>query len=299
MAKVQVRKFKSFTGHKESLYTLERVNGEELLSAGGDGMVVHWNLNNDDKGQVIAKVNASIYAMVLHDQRLIVGENFEGIHVIDLESKSSLNSLKFTNTAIFDIQVISNNYWIACGSGEIFVVNEEMQILHREKLSDKSARCICPVGKRNEVAIGFSDHSIKIIDQDTFEKKWQLEGHANSVFSIQESPDKTYLISGSRDARLKIWNVDNYELSNQIVAHMYAINHIEFSPNGQYFVTCSMDKSIKVWDANEFRLLKVIDKGRHAGHATSINKLKWMSGRLLAACSDDRSVSIWDIDIEE
>ncbi|MEL7147920.1 MAG: WD40 repeat domain-containing protein, partial [Bacteroidota bacterium] len=103
-----------------------------------------------------------------------------------------------------------------------------------------------------------------------------------------------------RDAHLKIWEVaKTYDLAEDIVAHMYAINNVHFSPNGKHFVTCSMDKSIKVWDAATFRLLKVIDKARHAGHGTSVNKLYWSPfSNQLVSCSDDRTISIWDIKFE-
>jgi WD40 repeat protein len=57
-----------------------------------------------------------------------------------------------------------------------------------------------------------------------------------------------------------------------------------------------MDKSIKVWDAQNLRLLKVIDKGRHAGHGTSVNKLLWTSfNNQLLSASDDRTISAWDL----
>lgn len=58
-----------------------------------------------------------------------------------------------------------------------------------------------------------------------------------------------------------------------------------------------MDKSIKIWEAATFRLLKVIDRARHAGHGTSVNKLLWLEyhDRLISA-SDDRTVSIWAVD---
>ncbi|MBV6643618.1 MAG: WD40 repeat domain-containing protein, partial [Cyclobacteriaceae bacterium] len=86
------------------------------------------------------------------------------------------------------------------------------------------------------------------------------------------------------------------QLVEEIPAHMYAINHIHFRADGQYFVSCSMDKSIKVWDAHRFKLLKVIDKARHAGHGTSVNKLLWMPyNNWVVSCSDDRTISIWDV----
>ncbi len=56
-------------------------------------------------------------------------------------------------------------------------------------------------------------------------------------------------------------------------------------------------ESIKVWNnANDLRLLKVIDKGRHAGHGTSVNKLLWTSFKdQLVSASDDRTISAWDL----
>ena len=60
-----------------------------------------------------------------------------------------------------------------------------------------------------------------------------------------------------------------------------------------------MDKAIKVWDAKTFKLLKVIDKARHAGHGTSVNKLLWMNYKdTLVSCSDDRTISLWDINFK-
>jgi WD40 repeat protein len=80
---------------------------------------------------------------------------------------------------------------------------------------------------------------------------------------------------------------------------MYAINHIEYSPDGSYFATCSMDKSVKIWSAKDFQLLKVIDKARHAGHGTSVNKLFWSSYMdQLVSCSDDRTISVWNVKID-
>ena len=90
--------------------------------------------------------------------------------------------------------------------------------------------------------------------------------------------------------------MSNYEAVMDITAHMYAINHISFSPDGKLFATCSMDKSIKLWDASTLRLKKIIDNARHAGHATSVNKLLWTAyENQLISCSDDRMISVWEV----
>ena len=147
------------------------------------------------------------------------------------------------------------------------------------------------------LAVGYSDNHIRIFALQDFELLHDIEAHKISVFTVQYSPDERYLVSGSRDAHLKVWDVAKaYAQHESVVAHMFAINHMSYSPDSKHFVTCSMDKSIKVWDAGTFQLLKVIDKARHAGHGTSVNKVLWTNfNNLLLSASDDRSISVWNI----
>jgi WD40 repeat protein len=206
--------------------------------------------------------------------------------------------LKFTTAAIFDITSFSNFIFVATADGTVYAIsNERLSIVNSTKRSDKSARTLAVNPKKMELAVGYSDNWIRIFDIETLELKYEWSAHDNSVFSVRYSPNYKFLLSTSRDARLKAWNVGaRYAQQTEVVAHMYAINHLDFSPDGKHFVTCSMDKSIKVWDAEEFQLLKVIDKSRHAGHGTSVNKLLWtnFSDQLVSA-SDDRTISIWNI----
>ncbi|MFY8036347.1 MAG: WD40 repeat domain-containing protein, partial [Cyclobacteriaceae bacterium] len=115
----------------------------------------------------------------------------------------------------------------------------------------------------SEVAIAFSDYSIRIFSAEDFSLKYDFVAHTNSVFTLSYMPNSHYLISGGRDAKLRVWDAANgYEPVEEIAAHLYAINHLVFSPDGNYFATASMDKSVKVWDTQALKLLKVIDKGR-------------------------------------
>ena len=294
---VEVQKEHTLTGHKDSLYTIAVQDESHLFSAGGDGAVVSWSLDAPDQGKVIAKVDSSIYAIYAENNEMAIAQNFEGIHIIDTQESAVINSLKIGDKAVFDIQKILGNYWLVTGGGEVIVVDDAMKILYRKQHSTENGRCITFIPQREEVAIGFSDNTIKIFDAKLFDRRWEFEAHSNSVFGLALTKDHKLLLSCGRDARFKVWNVENYTLETEVVAHMYAVNSMDFSPSGQYFVTCSMDKSVKVWETKTFRLLKVIDKARHAGHGTSVNKVKWMSENRIASCSDDRTISIWSVKI--
>lgn len=299
---IKVEKIDSFTGHRDCVYALEKSDEvHRFFSAAGDGFVVKWNLQKHDVGEMIAKVGHSVYAMAYlpNKNHLWILENFEGIHVIDITSKQEIRTLKLVSTSYFDLQIYNNMAFIAGGDGVISIIDtESFSFVKHIKASEMSVRCLAINPIERDFAAGFSDNSIKIFDLQTFELKKVIAAHQNSVFSLKYSPNFKYLLSGSRDARLKIWDVEaGYVLEKEIVAHTFAINSIDFSPNSNYFATCSMDKSVKIWDSESFKLLKVIDRARHAGHGTSVNKLFWTKyDNQIVSASDDRTISVWKID---
>lgn len=295
-----VQKVGTYTGHRDCVYVLEKASKpSHFFSAAGDGMVVLWDFLKPDQGELVSQLENSVYAMTYDQKRnyLIIGQNFKGFHVIDLDQKKEIRYIQFTDQAIFELRISKGNIWAACGDGKVYIFDAKdfqlQQVLHH---SDKSARCMAVHPLHGHVAVGYSDHFIRVFNSDgSFMAEWQA--HSNSVFGLAYSPNSLELLSGGRDAHLKIWNTNDYSLKEKIVAHMYAINHIVFSPDGSRYATASMDKSIKVWDAEKHKLLKVIDKSRHAGHGTSVNKLLWTHyEHWLVSASDDRSISVWNIE---
>lgn len=301
MSPIQVSKVHSFTGHRDCVYTLAGSNMPAIFfSGGGDGLVVKWDLTIPNEGELIATLPNSIYALhpIKDTDLIIAGHNYEGIHLLNWQQKQEAASLKITRAAIFDILTFEEDILIATGDGAVVVVDlHQLQIKRKLARSEKNARVMAINPEAGEVAVGYSDSYIRIFSLRDYQLKYEFQAHQNSVFTLRYTPDYKFLISGSRDARLKAWDVvSGYKKAGEVVAHLFAINHIVFSPSGEHFATASMDKSIKVWQTEGLRLLKVIDKARHAGHGTSVNKLLWTSHQnQLVSASDDRTISVWDI----
>ena len=304
MSKIQVNKSHTLTGHNDCIYALkEGADPRYFYTGAGDGLVVEWDLDHPKDGVLLARLPHSVYSLEVDPKRnfLIVGHNYEGIHVIDLEEKMESWNLKLSSAAIFDLKVFGDELFVATGDGVLIVVDMQMRAVKRQvKLSSKSIRVLAIAPKKKHLALGFSDHSIQVLDlaADAVPIA-RLEGHSNSVFALGYSPDEKILVSGGRDACLKFWSTDRYLLEENVVAHLYAINYLSFREDGKYLVTCSMDKSLKIWDSTSRNLLKVIDKARNAGHGTSINKVFWSTySGVIVSVSDDRSIAIWQIEAQ-
>lgn len=299
---IHVQKLGVYKGHNDSIYALEPGVSETVFyTSGADGMVVGWDLNTPDEGKLVAKLPNSVYALcfVPETHELFIGHNFEGIHVIDTQTNKEKHSAQITKSAIFDIKKYQDWLLVATGDGYLIVLEaSDLSVIAKLKITDASIRMIAIHPNKTQLAIGSSDHLVRIIDLPSLRIIQTLKGHTNSVFALHYSPDGEVLLTAGRDAHIMVWDMNTYTQLHSIAAHMYAINHIAFSTSGKYFVTASMDKSIKVWDAAQFKLLKVIDKSRHAGHGTSVNKVLWTAfNHTIISVSDDRTISIWNVDV--
>lgn len=302
---IVVTKLATFKGHRDSIFTLEA--GPEpgsFFSAGGDGMVVRWSLDDPDRGVSVLQVPNSVYALCcLREQnRMVVGHNFEGLlHLIDLDSKKQIRSLKITDASIFSVVQYQDRLFAASGDGFITETDVELRhIVQRVRYAEKSARTLLYNAVRCELAVGYSDQTIRILNGRSLELLHEIKAHTSSVFGLAFTPDPELLISVGRDAHMKFWQTDrNYELYDDIVAHGYAIHDVAFAADRPYFATASMDKTIRLWNTTDRSILKVIDKARHHGHSASVNKLLFLPGYsdVFVSCSDDKTIGAWKTSI--
>ena len=300
----EVQKLAALTGHRDCVYTLAGTPGAaSFYSSGADGLVAVWNAAAAAQdGELVAKVENSVYALLHLPERdlLLLGHNFQGVQAIALSDKKLAFATALPPVAIFDMaySAVRQRLYVALGNGTLAVLRAaDFRVETLRPLADKSLRCLALHEARSELAVGGSDWHIRILDADTLAVKHIIRGSTNSVFTAAYSPDGHYLLTAGRDAHLRVWDVAaGYAEHQSVVAHLFTINHLTFSPDGLLLATCSMDKSIKLWDASSLALLRVVDRARHAGHGTSVNKLFW-PGRQnrLVSCSDDRSLAVWQL----
>ncbi|MHA8058964.1 WD40 repeat domain-containing protein [Aquirufa nivalisilvae] len=299
---MQIERIDTFSGHRGPIYSL--ASGEqahEFYSAGSDGWVVQWNLQKPDLGKVVAQISGSVYAMKQDDQGVLwVGQNFEGIHGIQLSNQERIFSIALGVNSIFDILFNQNQVWVAHQDGLISVVDSvSKQIIKHIKASDKSVRTLrlLPQGR---IAAAYSDGYIRIFNSK-FELEYAWKAHEGSVFGIQYWEKEDVIISVGKDARIKKWKLSaihsaHFLPESEVIAHMYSIHDLVFHPQKHLFASASMDKTIKIWDATDLTLLKVIDAARYGGHKNSVNKLIWTSfDDQLVSASDDKNISVWKI----
>jgi WD40 repeat protein len=297
---IQIEKIHACTGHNGALYALAPGQSDRhFLSAGGDGWVVEWDLNDPELGKVVASVETQCFSLcALPDPNRIVAGNMNGgIHWIDHNAPEQTRNVLHHKKGVYALESLGP--WLFSAGGDGFLTRwdaAEGRTVESLQLSHQSLRALTISRERNEMAVGASDQSIYLLDAETLAVRRILKNaHTHSVFTLAYSPDGKYLLSGGRDAMLRAWDLENdCALLSEQPAHYYTINHLTFSPNGTLFATASRDRTIKIWDAQSFELLKVIDTLRFGGHTRSVNRLLWLPEHLIS-CGDDRLAMVWKI----
>jgi WD40 repeat protein len=303
LKKIKITKLNQYSGHKDCIYSLSlSLNDACFYSGAGEGFVVEWDIENKADGKLICQVNRPVYSLLLlkNKKQLLIGSAQGNLHVIDLNVNKEIKNIEAHTLGIYDIKIHNDTFITTGGDGKINIFNSNnFSLIKSIQASNKSARTIAISHALNHVAIGFSDHSIRIYDAVTFQLIQTLNHHINSVFALSYCSQNKHLLSGGRDVFLKFYDAENnYDLIKDVPAHNLHINAIQFNPKGNLFATVSMDKTLKIWDAETFELLKVIDKARNQAHVTSINKLIWINDTHLLTGSDDKQIMHWQVEME-
>ena len=136
-------------GHNAPIYALLPYGdeGEQWLSAAGDGWVVVWDLRAGVDGRLLMQVEGSIFCLHrLHNaQELAVGTMQGGLYWLDLATNTPLMQELAHAGGIFALHSDADHLYTGGGDGRLVrwsrTTRRKIETLH---LSHKPLRCFCP-----------------------------------------------------------------------------------------------------------------------------------------------------------
>ena len=136
----------------------------------------------------------------------------------------------------------------------------------------------------------FVTFSLNTFAQDPHSTR--LEGHTDSVLSVEFSPDGQTLASGSRDYTIRLWDVATGNLLRTLRGHANAVNSVAFSPDGKTLASASFDNTFRLWDAATGNLLRTIEGHMNVDWVFSVSFSP--DGETLAGGTDD-DIRLWEV----
>jgi WD40 repeat protein len=288
-------------GHTAGVYDLIKISDKEFLSASGDRLVVSWNIDQPEQGNLIARASDSIYSICYLEGKneLLIGQAKGEVHVIDLSVNQEKKLLKVNDKGVFSISEnrLKNKIYVLGGDGVLSILSlTDYSLIAKKKISTMKLRSVFFDESSNKLFIGCGEGAVTVFDDDSMDLLYsnQISNNGFSINTMIDFSDEQ-ILCGGRDAHLKWIQKNDLSIIESLPAHNYAIYKISFSPNKNLFATASRDKTLKIWDATANQILQRIEQASD-GHLNSVNTLLWMDDNTLVSAGDDRSINIWKKD---
>lgn len=248
--------YNSLNGHTGTVKDIAFIpETNYLLSAGGDGKIIKWDLTNENK-------------------------SFESIVEFPFEQRT--------------LGITPDGNWLICSADSNMILltsltnNVEKDILLKGHTKFVSS---IVVAQNNEFFITSSaDKTIRKWDLKTLQSEILVESESK-VNSIDLSQDSKLLVAGTQDGKIHIWNINNIS-ENKVIEDdaQIAITAVKFNKKGNWLVSGNSMGNVKIWDSDSLYLIKNLE-----GHKSRISDIDFnMDDKLMASASLDGTARIWD-----
>ncbi|OQY53884.1 MAG: hypothetical protein DRR08_10090 [Candidatus Parabeggiatoa sp. nov. 2] len=161
------------------------------------------------------------------------------------------------------------------------------------------AVAVSPDGK--QVAAAGLNGRLMLFDVDTGKYK-SLQGHTETVRTIDFHPQEQWLVSGGDDKRIIFWSLPDGKKLRELERAPDEVKALAFSPDGKYLASAggedeSKNGDIILWDTQTYK-----KRGTFKGHTARISEggLAFNStGEWLASASHDKTVRLWNVNTHE
>ena len=202
--------------HKKGLFGLYELK-DCFLSLAGDGMMTKWSKDAFQKMESFQLSHHRIrgFALLPQSNRIAIGSSDRNIYIIDLETFSIQQVIKFAHeNSVFTLAASKDEKFLLSGGRDAI-----LKVWH--------------IGEE------ISHHR-------------DIPAHLFTINAIKYAPDQKIFATASRDKTIKIWDAKEFKLlkvleSIRDQAHINSVNDLLWLSENR-LISCSDDRSIKVWD---------------------------------------------------
>ncbi len=187
-----------------------------------------------------------------------------------------------------------SNRFVVGGHSNRFILIDRHETQPRTGLRSPLGRLIfglawSPDG--STIAVGSAAETISIVNVQTEQTQWTLNGHGDDIGRVAWNPDGRLLASASVDCTAAIWDVSSGGMLRRLSGHSEPLSCVAWLHHDQHAVTAAFDHSLRIWNAESGEQIAMLE-----GHADRVWCVSVMSCGSLAASYGEDAIRFWRFD---
>ncbi|MCI0551374.1 MAG: TIR domain-containing protein, partial [Anaerolineae bacterium] len=257
-------------------------------------------LNQKDNDAQLALMLSLLSIQETQPDQIVLTESKSALFA-SLNSPNVLYTFPQSNGVVWSVAYDPNGVYVATGdaSGQVRIWKAGDRELAREPIEFGdyiNGMDFSPDGKHLGIAIG--DGTAKVLDVESGETVFTLEGHQGAVRDIDFSSDGKLIATAGQDATVKLWFAELGTLRVSLFDHKDSVRAVDFGPEGSnLLVSGSDDDTAILWAVNAegVDLLQILRPDGLNGDGTveSVAFSPW-GDRVMTG--GYRTVVVWNID---
>lgn len=273
-----------------------------VLVGGGDGSVLHFDLDFVDTSQVVLDGPIAGLALSASQNEAVVGTQTGSIFCIRLlvAQRFLQASLLFENHSSAVVQVA-----YAAGVSDRFATTSRDCTIRVWDASDYSIVTKCFVGNAgiptclqyslDVLLTGWTDGSIRCHSSDSGEYVWSIDSaHTGGVTALVLSHNQRFIVSAGVGGEVRVWDIRKRDMVSHLKEHSMAVTGLALYQDDMHVLSCSRDRSILCWDLRGERRIS-----SHIQRMGGINTVALSANqKLVLSVGQEKRISFWDLRID-
>ena len=292
----QTQESRALTQEAIALDAQEKAEKEERVASAQ--ALAAESLNQKDNDSQLALMLALLSIQETESDGVVLSESKSALFA-SLNTPNVLYTFPRSDAVIGSVAYDPNGVYVASGDdkGQILIWDlESLQLLYEPiEMGDSNSingMDFSPDG--TQLGIAATDGTAKVLDVESGQIIYTLEGHESAVNDIDFSPDGKLIATAGADATIKLWFAEQGTLRVTLFDHKDQVRAVEFGPDSSLLISGSDDDTAILWNVTDdgINLLRILrpDGLNGNGSVESVAFNPW--GDLILTGGDQTTV-VW------
>jgi len=249
--------YSTFEGHNENVYSITFLPGtQEFCSAGADGRILRWNIQDDEQGpSPVFEGNEIIEVLTVSaDGRLLAcGSDRAVVRIIPTSWQGPMYELTGHTDKINSLAFTPDSKGLVSAGvdGQVILWNIETREPSLLISAEEPINSV-DISSSGKYLVAASDSGlIHLWDMDTNSDINVLDTENGSIGVVRFRDNANYAV-GYQSGLIVFRNVEDKTITESVRAHSAKITDIRFNEQLNQMATSSIDGFVKIWNYDDF-----------------------------------------------